>query len=157
MLFLSSWLIDWMQIQLFSFMCYLLTIINVEIWKSRNRAIFRRKAPKGNNKIITFRRCSKTNTSDRISKKTAAGYQKKAFEDEAAATKIYLRLKWTQGKVWYRWYGTNNRQIRRPVSDSKRYWKKVFNLIPTLSIIGDVSKFTGILMLDGEKDFDTQA
>ena len=35
--------------------------------------------------------------------------------------------------------------------------KKIFNLIPTLSIIGDVSKFTGILMLDGEKDFDTQA
>lgn len=55
--------------------------------KSRNRAILRRKAPKGNNKIITFRRCSKTNTSDRISKKKAAGYQKKAFEDEAAANK----------------------------------------------------------------------
>ena len=33
-------------------------------------------------------------------KKRAAGYQKKAFEDEKpAATKIYLKLKWTQGKV----------------------------------------------------------
>ena len=158
MLFLISWLIDWMQIQLCSLMRYLLTILNAEIWKSRNRAILRRKASKGNNKIITFRRCSKTNTSDRITKKTAAGYQKKAFEDEKpAATKIYLKLKWTQGIVWYRSYGTNNRQIRRPVSDGKRYWKKVFNLIPTLSIIGNVPKSTGILILNGEKDSDTQA
>jgi hypothetical protein len=35
--------------------------------------------------------------------------------------------------------------------------KKVFNLIPTLSIIGNVSKSTGILILNGEKDSDTQA
>ena len=35
--------------------------------------------------------------------------------------------------------------------------KKVFNLIPTLSIIGNVSKSTGILIVNGEKDSDTQA
>jgi len=32
--------------------------------------IKKNKAPKGNNKIIKFRRCSKINTSDRITKKT---------------------------------------------------------------------------------------
>ena len=48
---------------------------DMKIKKSSN--IKKNKAPKGNNKIITFRRCSKTNTSDRITKKTAAGYQKK--------------------------------------------------------------------------------
>lgn len=52
---------------------------DMNIKKSGN---IKKKSPEGNNKIITFRRCSKTNTSDRITKKTAAGYQKKAFEDE---------------------------------------------------------------------------
>ncbi|MGN6630614.1 MAG: hypothetical protein ACTHKP_00020 [Nitrososphaeraceae archaeon] len=35
--------------------------------------------------------------------------------------------------------------------------KKIFNLIPTLSIIGNISKSTGILILNGEKDSETQA
>ena len=68
----------------------------MKIKKSGN--IKKNKVQKGNDKIITFR-CSKTNTSDRITKKTAAGYQKKAFEEESAATNIYQKLKWTQGKV----------------------------------------------------------
>ena len=46
----------------------------MKIKKSGN---IKKKSPEGNNKIITFRRSSKTNTSDRITKKdTAAGYQK---------------------------------------------------------------------------------
>ena len=31
-------------------------------------------------------------------------------------------------------------------------WRSLFSLIPTLSIIGNVSKSTGILMLNGEND-----
>jgi hypothetical protein len=33
------------------------------------------------------------------------------------------------------------------------WYKPLFSLIPTLSIIGNVSKSTGILMLNGEKRF----
>ena len=36
------------------------------------------------------------------------------------------------------------------------YWcRSLFSLIPTLSIIGNVSKSTGILMLNGENDSQT--
>ena len=49
--------------------------------KIKKSGILRRRAPNGNNKIIAFRRCSKTNTSDRI-KKDSGRLSKKAFEDE---------------------------------------------------------------------------
>ena len=35
------------------------------------------------------------------------------------------------------------------------WWRSHFNLIPTLSIIGNVSKSTGILILNGENDSQT--
>ena len=38
------------------------------------------------------------------------------------------------------------------VEDCPVYYTALFNLKPTLSIIGNVSKSTGILMLDGEND-----
>ena len=38
------------------------------------------------------------------------------------------------------------------VEDCPVYYRALFNLKPTLSIIGNVSKSTGILMLDGEND-----
>jgi uncharacterized protein len=38
------------------------------------------------------------------------------------------------------------------VEDCPVYYRALFNLKPTLSIIGNVSKSTGILMLNGEND-----
>ena len=35
------------------------------------------------------------------------------------------------------------------------WYKPLFSLIPTLSIIGNVSKSTGILILNGENDSDS--
>ena len=56
----------------------------MKIKKSGN---IKKKSLEGNNKIITFRRCSKTNTSDRITKKTAAGYQKKSLRRGSRSNK----------------------------------------------------------------------
>ena len=38
------------------------------------------------------------------------------------------------------------------VEECPVYYRSLFSLIPTLSIIGNVSKSTGILMLNGEND-----
>jgi len=46
----------------------------MKIKKSGN---IKKKSLEGNNKIITFRRCSKTNTSDRIAKKNSGRLSKK--------------------------------------------------------------------------------